>query len=127
MNDISAQEIHDELFNLALALEEMIIAQEGKMPMRYVDLQKSSGYHEVRKRVLNDARAQLRRAKTFMLRAGTLKPRASEPTAQGEYKANAEKVERPKPEAQHLDWPKEPSKLQKFLAFLNAKKTGDQK
>lgn len=66
-------ELKDSLFDTALALEEMIVFQEGKMPMRLASMQSVQGYHEARKVVLNDARAQLRRVKTHMLRAGVIR------------------------------------------------------
>lgn len=107
-NEHEVQELQDELYNTALSLEELICAWEGRMPMRLADAQKRHGYHEVRKMVLNEARTQLRRTKTFMLRIGTLKAKPAEPAREGEYKPTAEKAvpARSAAEPQRLEWPK---------------------
>lgn len=101
------EEMKDELYNTALTLEEMIVCQEGLLPKRVLDPNRTKGYHDARKQVLNEARTQLRRVKTFMLRAGVLKPAQPQAERQGEHNANVEKAPaRPPAPAQRVEWPK---------------------
>jgi hypothetical protein len=82
MNETEIQEVQDTLYNTALALEEMIVFQEGRLPTRVAEIQRRNGYAEARKSVLNECRASLRKTKTFMLRTGVIRSKAPQESSQ---------------------------------------------